>query len=716
MFSVNEDLSIYATRGDIVFFSVMAEDNGVAHIFKPGDVLRMLVYAKKDVTNVVLQKDFSVEYATERVNICLEEKDTKIGENASKPVDYWYEIVLNPFTDPQTIIGYDEDGAKVFKLFPEGKDIPEYVPDPEEMPKVVDEELDISSPRPVENRAITRAIIQLDAAYQENSTQIKFARASMEGMLTAKAETLNNSIGSVQSEVAVERGRIDNLVASPTPGDSELVDIRVGADGVTYESAGTAVRRQFNKVKGDLHGVEDAVYNRKTSFTASDFKLMQKEESDFSVRYEGRKLYIDGDYAIASDVMVYVDASDCVKTSAVVDGGIVVYQYLHLCLATSENKFLAVRFMGDGTVRLQNVTAQDDGLFVGSALETATANATPADGDNVTIEYAGATIYVYVNDELSVSFDISGYGGTKIRGVWIPNYNAVEATNTVIAADVAVYGESAVTSVSKAAKSHYGKYHMSFDDVYLVFKDLTENESTYTSIFENEFLAWLKKMHETYGVKFSLYCFYTDTSDGWTMDNATTAFAAEFKANADWLRFGFHAHQQGINYANGSARHDDASEDYTLTINALVNITGSLRCIDRMPRLHNYAGTVEVCKALRDAPCGCVGFLTAMDYSVDEGRDSYYFDATTNKYMYLHDHYYDAVNQLHFVKTSLSSGYGLDYSELINNYKYANINRNVELFTHENQLSDGMKTYYESVISALSSNGYKSVFWMDEII
>jgi hypothetical protein len=161
MFTVNDDLSIYATRGDIVFFSVEAEDNGRPYKFKAGDVVRIKIFGKKDAETVVLQKDFPVEAETENVEIYLTEQDTKIGDVISKPKDYWYEVELNPFTNPQTIIGYDEDGAKVFKLFPEGGDIPEYVPDPEELPNVIDEELDMTSTRPVQNQAIARAVVRL---------------------------------------------------------------------------------------------------------------------------------------------------------------------------------------------------------------------------------------------------------------------------------------------------------------------------------------------------------------------------------------------------------------------------------------------------------------------------------------------------------------------------------------------------------------------------
>ena len=57
---------------------------------------------------------------TATVDITLERVDTKIGEIINKPVDYWYEIELNPDTTPQTLIGYDDDGPKIFRLFPEG--------------------------------------------------------------------------------------------------------------------------------------------------------------------------------------------------------------------------------------------------------------------------------------------------------------------------------------------------------------------------------------------------------------------------------------------------------------------------------------------------------------------------------------------------------------------------------------------------------------------
>jgi hypothetical protein len=116
MFVVNEDKSVYVTRGDVC-------EIPVSHQLHAGDTVRIKITRKKDCEGVVLQRDFNVGEDTMSFVIFLSGDDTKLGEVISKPTDYWYEIELNPDTYPETIVGYDDDGAKVFRLFPEGKDV-----------------------------------------------------------------------------------------------------------------------------------------------------------------------------------------------------------------------------------------------------------------------------------------------------------------------------------------------------------------------------------------------------------------------------------------------------------------------------------------------------------------------------------------------------------------------------------------------------------------
>jgi hypothetical protein len=120
MFVINEDLTINITRGDAAVFSVKADFNGEPYEFRPDDVVRLKVFAKKDCADVVLKKDIKVTESTYEVVVALDGAETKIDKVINKPTDYWYEVELNPETKPQTIIGYDDNGAKIFKLYPEG--------------------------------------------------------------------------------------------------------------------------------------------------------------------------------------------------------------------------------------------------------------------------------------------------------------------------------------------------------------------------------------------------------------------------------------------------------------------------------------------------------------------------------------------------------------------------------------------------------------------
>ena len=122
MFKI-ENKQIHLTRGDIACIGVGAKnEDGTDYEFQKGDIVRLNVFKKKDCNCVELTKDVTVEATGTEVEIVLTREETKIDGIINKPIEYWYEVVLNPDTKPQTIIGYDLEGAKLFTLYPEASE------------------------------------------------------------------------------------------------------------------------------------------------------------------------------------------------------------------------------------------------------------------------------------------------------------------------------------------------------------------------------------------------------------------------------------------------------------------------------------------------------------------------------------------------------------------------------------------------------------------
>lgn len=118
-----------------------------------------------------------------------------------------------------------------------------------------------------------------------NGTEYNIKDENATSLANQAIRAINTEIADRQSEVAVERARIDNLVSleeGSTTGDVELMDIRVGADGITYDSAGVAVRTQLN-AKFDKESIvhttgdsETAVMSQKA--TTEGFVQLGKED------------------------------------------------------------------------------------------------------------------------------------------------------------------------------------------------------------------------------------------------------------------------------------------------------------------------------------------------------------------------------------------------------------------------------------------------------
>ena len=265
MFKINDDLSIYVTRGDAVVFNLTATtDNGETYIFKPEDMVRIKVMEKKGCDEVVLQKGFTITEETDTVEIALTGEETTIGGVISKPTDYWYEIELNPFTDPKTIIGYDDEtGAKIFKLFPEGnselkpKDIP-----------IIDKELDLYSDRPVENQAIAWAV----------TNAINEMHVTTEKTVEDVNEITNNAIAEVNTIT-------DNTIAEVNLiTDNTLTEVSTMIDGVMEEVEKIPSEQNFNILQNkvnehlaatDPHNIEDGLINKEVAEeVATDDKVL----------------------------------------------------------------------------------------------------------------------------------------------------------------------------------------------------------------------------------------------------------------------------------------------------------------------------------------------------------------------------------------------------------------------------------------------------------
>lgn len=222
-----------------------------------------------------------------------------------------------------------------------------------------------------------------------------------------------------------------------------------------------------------------------------------------------------------------------------------------------------------------------------------------------------------------------------------------------------------------------GIVHISIDDVIDVFIDLTDNQNCYASIFDNEMMHNLQRMHKQYGAKFSLYCFYE--KEGFNLSMVPSKYHDEFVANSDWLRFGYHAWDGKTDLATISD--DLIEEDYILTNTELERITG---CITHTLRLSGFQGNKEALIRLKKQ--GVKTLLTA-----DDNRDSYYLDESESSYIADHDMYED--EYFTFVSTDLR----LDslfrvavYPTLVHIALNEQQNTILAVFTHEWLMDDSM--------------------------
>ena len=97
--------------------------------------------------------------------------------------------------------------------------------------------------------------LQLDTKASKEETK------NIQVKLSNDIKKINSHLDTKASKIdlEVERKRIDKLTKlgeGSTTGDAELIDARIGANGVVYDNLGTGLRKQFNVINNDINNIK----------------------------------------------------------------------------------------------------------------------------------------------------------------------------------------------------------------------------------------------------------------------------------------------------------------------------------------------------------------------------------------------------------------------------------------------------------------------------
>ena len=100
------------------------------------------------------------------------------------------------------------------------------------------------------------------AESEANAAASEANAAASEAAVNGVSTQLTTRMSAIETEQSVQSARMDTFTSLPegsTSGNAELADIRVGAAGITYDTAGNAVRGQISELKSDLTKLESSI-------------------------------------------------------------------------------------------------------------------------------------------------------------------------------------------------------------------------------------------------------------------------------------------------------------------------------------------------------------------------------------------------------------------------------------------------------------------------
>lgn len=121
-------------------------------------------------------------------------------------------------------------------------------------------------------------------------------------------------------------------------------------------------------------------------------------------------------------------------------------------------------------------------------------------------------------------------------------------------------------------KYSYKRYRFSIDDNSFWYRDLLKEKPA--RINDNMYLAQLKKLHDEFGVKFTLNLFYETPEKECNLSMMPTDWKSQFIDNAEWMRLTWHAYNEFPDRPYQYATPEKVAYDYDKIHEEVVRFAG----------------------------------------------------------------------------------------------------------------------------------------------
>ncbi len=150
--------------------------------------------------------------------------------------------------------------------------------------------------------------------------------------------------------------------------------------------------------------------------------------------------------------------------------------------------------------------------------------------------------------------------------------------NTITAVAKDKYGERTQSIKLVWDKASFKRYAVRIDDNCFFMTDLARQRPA--RLFDHFYLKGIKELHEKYGSKFILKCFFRNDHDAehFTIEQVPSDYRSQFEDNADWLHLAFHAFSEFPDRPYQNCTEAKLAHDYDVTMEQLIRIAGEKSC------------------------------------------------------------------------------------------------------------------------------------------